>query len=193
MRATFQAAKGDKVGELRSLRRAAAAHGQYLEPKLYRKTLVTIFGLEVDQKHYGAALATHATLKGLKATEDTELLDKVAAEIRQVIDGPALLGTSGVVEYRSGCEEGRPNWQHELLRRKFTFDSIEGQVDDFELRCDWKRVVDKVSTEKAWEVPENWGWCQVFVFGEIGAKAKIIEYPLDESQRGIDQKPEDLP
>ncbi|GMW06051.1 MAG: hypothetical protein QY320_14305 [Gammaproteobacteria bacterium] len=59
-------------------------------------------------------------------------------------DGP----WRGVVEFRSGCAEGRPNRQYELLRQTFSFDDIEGKVDEFELRCDWKRVADKVSSEK---------------------------------------------
>ncbi len=195
LRSTFQAAKGDKAGQLRSLRRAAMFDGRYIQPKYYPQVLRAIFVLEVEQMQYGAALETHSKLKNRKPTEaepapEPDLdLDKVVVEIQEIVDGPNALGFPGVVEYRSGCAEGRPNWQHELLRRKFTFDSIEGQVDDFELRCEWKRVVDKVSTEKTWEVPDSWGWCQVFVFGEIGAKAKLVEYPLPESQRGIRRKP----
>jgi len=187
LRATLQAAKGDKAGQLRSLRRAAMLDGQYIQPEYYPQVLSAIFALEAEQMHYGAALKTYAKLKKLKRTQAE--IDKVVADIEQAIDGPDVLGFPGVVEFRSGCEEGRPNWKHELLRRKFTFDNIEGVVDDFELRCDWKRVVDKVSTEKVWEVPDNWGWCQLFVFGETGAKVKLIEYPLAESQRGIRREP----
>ncbi|MDH5277141.1 MAG: hypothetical protein OEW88_12025 [Gammaproteobacteria bacterium] len=55
------------------------------------------------------------------------------------------------------------SWQHELLRRKFAFDDVGGDVGRFELRCDWKRVV--------------------------GAKLTLVEYPLAEAQKGIDFKP----
>jgi TonB family protein len=189
LRATMQSSNGDQLGALRSFRRAQIADGIFVDPQYYPKILRFTFGLEVELRQFGAALATYSKLRKLESAAHDPELDKVAHEIEQAIDGPDVLAFPGVIEYRSGCKEGRPNWQHELLRRKFTFDNIEGLVDDFELRCDWKRVVDKVSTEKVWEVPDDWGWCQVFVFGETGAKVKIIEYPLAESQRGIRRQP----
>jgi TonB family protein len=188
LRGTLQAGKGDKAGALRSFRRAQLGGADFIDPQYYPKILRFTFGLEVEQREYGAALATYRKLKKLEPAEDPAL-EKTAQEIEQAIDGAEVLGFPGVVEFRSGCEEGRPNWKHELLRRKFTFDDIEGVVDDFELRCDWKRVVDKVSTEKVWDVPDTWGWCQVFVFGETGAKVKLMEYPLAESQRGVRREP----
>jgi hypothetical protein len=35
----------------------------------------------------------------------------------------------------------------------------------------------------------SWGWCQLFVFGDIGTRLKIIEYPLAESQKGFRPRP----
>lgn len=180
---------GDKAGALRSLRRATAMNGSFIDRKYLPNVLAVLFSLEVSQMQYAAALETHDKIEALKGAPDNPERNRVVAEIRAAIDGSSALGFPGVIEYRTGCAEGRPNWQHELLRRKFTFDQLEGPVDDFELRCDWKRVIDEVSTEKTWEVPESWGWCQVFVFGEICAKLKLIEYPLEDSQRGLRVKP----
>jgi hypothetical protein len=188
MRAALQYEKGDRVGQLKSLRRSTLGGGMYLEPKIYRNTLRTIFALETSDRQFGAALSTYEKLKKFfppLAPLDEAALDKIATEIQDVIDGPDTLGFPGVIEYRSGCEEGRPNWKHELLRRKFAFSDIQGKLDKFEVRCDWKRVVDDVSTDKTWEIPQSWGWCQVFVFGDLGSRVKLLEYPLAESQKKV--------
>jgi TonB family protein len=189
LRAAFQSKRGDEVGQLRSLRRAALRDGEFLEPEIYRQTLLITFSLEVGQKQYGPALATYEKLRAIKPFVAEPAMENVAYQIRRAIESDGLLSFPGVVEYRSGCEQGRPNWQHELLRRKFTFTEVGAGVDSFELRCDWKRIVDRVSTEKTWEVPASWGWCQVFVFGEVGAKATLIEYPLAADQKTLVFKP----
>jgi TonB family protein len=167
LRAVIQSSKDDQVGQLRSLRRAAFSHGKYIEPENYPLVLRSIFGLEVGQRQYLAALGTYAMLKNIKPEVVDPALEKVVLQIRGAI-----------------------NWQHELLRRKFAFNDIKGDVGRFELRCDWKRVVDDVSTEKTWEVPMDWGWCQMFVFGEVGAKVTLVEYPLAETQKGIEFHPD---
>lgn len=185
MRAVLQAKAGDDVGQLRSLRRAALANGDYLEKKLYPDVVRQIFTLEVKQRHYGAALETYQQFRRIEPAVTDAAMDKVVSQIGSIIDSPEVLAIPGTIEYRSGCEEGRPNWQHELLRRKFAFADVNGPVQDFQLRCDWKKVSDAVSTEKTWEVPRSWGWCQLFVFGDVGASLKVIEHPLDDTQKGF--------
>lgn len=184
LRASVQAGQGDKAGQLRSLRRATASRGSDLEKDLYRMALLQRFALEVQLSQFGAALETNQIMRKLKPPLVDPRVDKAIADIDKVIHGKDAVGFPGVVEFRSGCAEGRPNWQHELLRRTFAFDAIEGTVDDFELRCDWKRVVDRVSTEKTWTVPASWGWCQLFVFGEEGATLKLVELPLAAGEQG---------
>ncbi len=70
-------------------------------------------------------------------------------------------------------------WQYKLLRRMPGLRDIEGSLDRVELRCPWKRVTTKPGEGKAWRIPEPWGACDVFVFGEPGASFKLIEYPAD--------------
>ncbi len=189
LRSTLQGATGDKAGQLRSLHRASRLGGDALEDKAYRTVLLQRFSLEVLLNQYAAALATHETMKALRPPLVDPRVEKVVAGIEQAISGPDALSFPGVVEFRSGCAEGRPNWQHQLLRQSFTFDGIEGEVDQFELRCDWKRVVDTVSSDKTWHVPASWGWCQIFVFGAQGARVKLIEMPLTASERGTRRPP----
>ncbi len=68
-------------------------------------------------------------------------------------------------------------WGHRLLRRMPGIQEIEGELDRVELRCKWKRVTAKPGEGKAWRIPEAWGTCDVFVFGEPGASFKLVEHP----------------
>lgn len=177
LRAKFQDAHGDELGALRSYRRAMVDNGMYLESNLYREVLREVLRREIKTTEYAEALSTYAKMMRLKPPLQDEAITHAVAQIRQAIDGPDVLAFAGTVEFRTGCDEGASNWQHTLLRRKFAFGETQGQVDNFQLRCDWKRVIDKVSTDKAWEVPKSWGHCEVFVFGELGAQVKLLEYP----------------
>lgn len=190
MRARLQAATGDQAGQLRSLQRASVSGGSDLPAEQYRQTLLQRFLLEVQLSQFGAALATYEVMKSQKPSLADQRVERAVAGINRVIDSQEALGFTGVVGFRSGLAEGRPNWQHELLRRTFKFDAIDGEVGEFVLNCDWKRMVDKVSLEKTWTVPVNWGWCQIFVYGAQGAKVNLVELPLAAGEKGIRRQPE---
>jgi TonB family protein len=183
LEAQLREAGGDKAGALDAIERALSYGEKHLEPVLYRDLVVRAFWRAGELQQWSRALAMDERLVALADTAPGTPVHpnvvRAAAEIRAAIAGPQILGFPGTVGYRTGCAEGRPNWQHELLRREFAFDSVEGKVDDFELRCDWRRIRGSVNTEQAWKVPENWGWCQLFVFGEEGARVKLVEYPLE--------------
>jgi TonB family protein len=174
LRGFIQDGRGDKVGALQSFLRADAR----LDPKAQANVLRSTFFLQTDLKQYAEAMATARKLRDLKDAPDrNEEVEKVVAQIQGAIDGPAYLGFPGTIEYRSGCAEGRANYQHRLLRRKFDVRDIKGQADDLEIRCDRKRFTDKVSESKTYEVPAEWGECQVFVFGALDTKLNLVEYP----------------
>lgn len=183
LEAQLRDAGGDKPGAMEAIERALSYGEKQLEPVLYRELLVRAFWLAVELQRWSRALVMEQRLVASAGPDGGAPADgkvvQAAAEVRAAIAGDRVLGFPGTIGYRSGCAEGRPNWQHELLRREFAFDSVDGKVDDFELRCDWRRIRGSVNTEQAWKVPENWGWCQLFVFGEEGARVKLVEYPLD--------------
>lgn len=179
MRASFQERRGDELGALRSYRRATLGRGMHLEPKIYRSVLTEVFRLEVKMLEFADALETYSVMTLLKPPMTNEAVARVVGEIRDAISGSKILAFPGTVEFRTGCEEGASNWQHTLVRRKFAFSDTQGRIDEFQLRCDLKRVRDKVSIEKTWEVPRSWGHCEVFVFGDRGAKVTLLEYPAD--------------
>jgi hypothetical protein len=88
-----------------------------------------------------------------------------------------LISSEGELTCRCDKEVQPAIWETKLLRREFGFASAEGKVDRFELRCARYRFTAAFVLDKNWRVPEAWGACSLYVFGEEGAKVKLIEMP----------------
>jgi TonB family protein len=177
LRSEIQAAQGDRAGQLQSLIRA---EGGNLEPKKLAGVLKVMFSLQLSQQKFADALETRQRLRKLEEhPAPGDPVERAAAQIDALLASPQPIAFPGTVEYRSGCVEGRANFQYPLLRKKFAISDIKGKAPDLEIRCDRKRFVDSVSEEKMWAVPDSWGKCQVFVFGDDGTTLKIIEYPAE--------------
>lgn len=169
----------DEACMLNSLERAASEDGSNLEPALYRNVLEATAALDIQLEFYGDALAVIEKRNTVKPRlEPSHPLLEAAAAIRARIAGTDDLVFAGKIGFRSGCDVGAPNWRHQLLRREFSVVPEQGKIDKLEVRCDWRRTTDTVSTEKAWKVPVSWGDCSVFVFGDPDATFELVEYPL---------------
>lgn len=178
LQGNVQQRRGDLDDAMHSVSAGIAGKGKYIERQAYRIAVVQLFKLQVATRHYREALDTWADIQELNPALDDPEVDRLAREVRSRIDSPQYLEFSGEIRRRANPDEDHPHWQHALLRRKFGFEAVEGKVDEFELRCDWRRVRAPVSTEVVLELPASWGNCDVFVFGDAGAKLKLVEYPI---------------
>lgn len=66
-------------------------------------------------------------------------------------------------------------WEHELLRRKFSFASITGSLTKFRATCVVHLVEDEVKLANQWSTPEFAGPCTLRVWGEPGTTFKLVE------------------
>lgn len=69
------------------------------------------------------------------------------------------------------------DWQYWLLRSQFSFDNVQGSLETFELRCDWKLFVDTPREGAQWNIPESWENCRIIVSGENGTSFELLEHP----------------
>jgi TonB family protein len=171
--------QGDKTCQLASLERAITGGGDYLERALYRDVLEAMAALQVDAQLFGDALSSIEKRDKLKPHLEPEHPLRIAAgNIRDAVASDKELVFDGRVAFRSGCGTDRPNGQHQLMRREFSVIPQSGTVNEVEIRCDWRRSTDTITPEKAWKIPDSWGDCQIFVFGDNDATFKLVEYPL---------------
>ena len=69
---------------------------------------------------------------------------------------------------------------HTLVRNQFAFDSIKGDLDSVEVRCQSHREKFTVAEDHIWTIPESWGECRVMVKGDEGTSFELIEVATTE-------------
>ena len=133
-------------------------------PPLQRKII-----LDAQRGYYAEALKSYTTLQDMEAQETR--IDEIAPLISQIEESiaseqnltvPVTIGSDG-------------NWFHTLVRSKFAFGNIQGELDTVEVRCDTHREKFTVAEAHVWQIPNSWGQCQVMVKGDSETKFDLIE------------------
>lgn len=173
IRARIAANTGDTKQQLADLR-AALWQPKSLEPPVRRNVRRQIFALELQHRDWAAA---HDTYRDLADDVDklSEAETRAGDQLAALVTGDQALATDAELECRCDKANGEPIWSARLLRREFGFSDATGKIDRFELRCTGTRFSAKFDTESAWTVPASWGDCTLFVFGEEGAKFRLVE------------------
>lgn len=190
LRYEFCEKQGNTTCVLDSLLRAATNDGAFLEKNLYRQVLEATAAAQIKLELFKDAISTiEKRSKRNPPLPADHPLTKAASQVRDLAASQDLLSFAGELQVRSAQHSDTPYWRHQLLRREFAVDPVEGNLDRLEIRCDWRRATDKVSAERTWKIPESWGDCVVYVFGNEGAKVKLIEYPLEKKTAGNESLP----
>jgi TonB family protein len=172
--------EGNTADRLKYLRRATIGNGKYLDPDIYESLRTALLVLQFQENEYSAALASWEEVQKFKLPDgDREAFEGAVAKLRAFVEGPAVLSVPGELEADEGCTDCEAEWHHHLLRDRFQFSSLTGDVDRAELRCDWHRYVDAVTPDTVWRVPADWGKCDLFVFGTDGTRFEVLELPAE--------------
>ena len=167
--------QGDVEREAQSLTRLLASNGSkrfnnmvfdedYVAYALQRKII-----LDAQRGYYAEALKSYTTLQDMEAQETrigeiapliSQIEESIASE--QNLTVPVTIGSDG-------------NWFHTLVRSKFAFGNIQGELDTVEVRCDTHREKFTVAEAHVWQIPNSWGQCQVMVKGDSETKFDLIE------------------
>ena len=164
------------------LQRAAVGE-KILGRAVSREILTKLFVAEVNSGNFAEAMETYEQLRKHSAQiDDWQLYESRYAQIVATRDGADILVTQGQIHDAGESEDSF--WRHSLLRRSVEFAEIQGKLDKFEFRCDRKYFTDKVATDRNWAVPESWGQCEVFVYGEPSTSFKLVEPPPTQPAAG---------
>ena len=168
-------AKGDIEREAKSLSRLLASNGQkrfnnavfdddYVAYALQRKIL-----LDAQRGYYAEALKSYSTLQEME--EQQARVDEIAAIIQKI--ETSIASENNLKVPVSIGDNGR--WFHTLVRNKFAFNNIQGELDTVEVRCDSHREKFTVAEAHVWHIPQSWGQCQVMVKGDSETKFDLVE------------------
>lgn len=176
-----EAAEGDNVGQLEHYRRALAVSNRTaLDGEQRRDVISKIFELEIETQQYGTAITTLEELHA-EPGSDTVLasIADAVTRLESSIGGSEPIVANATIYNPCDCDAGDPLWTYSPVRRSFSFDELNGNVERFEARCESNRISAQVETDTKWSLPADWGSCQVFVFGDDAATFEFIEHGED--------------
>ena len=167
--------QSDIEREAKSLTRLLSSNGQkrfnnavfdddYVAYVLQRKIL-----LDAQRGYYAEALKSYSRLQEME--EQQPRIEEVAAIVNQI--ETSIASEKNLQVPVSMGDNGR--WFHTLVRNKFAFNNIQGELDTVEVRCDSHREKFTVAEAHVWHIPQSWGQCQVMVKGDSATTFDLIE------------------
>ena len=167
--------QSDIEREAKSLTRLLSSNGQkrfnnavfdddYVAYILQRKIL-----LDAQRGYYADALKSYSRLQEMD--EQQPRIDEIAAIVNQI--ETSIASEKNLRVPVSMGDNGR--WFHTLVRNKFAFNNIQGELDTVEVRCDSHREKFTVAEAHVWHIPQSWGQCQVMVKGDEATTFDLIE------------------
>ena len=167
-------AQGDNAQALTGLLRATRGGGSYLEKDFYAAALRKMFVLQLQADNRAGALATYGQLERRAGSLDGfQQLTEAATTLRERLQAAEVLATEARVEVIAG----KIFWTRRLLRREIELFDIRGKLETIDFRCDWGRVTDKAVVGKRWQLPPEYGDCDVYVYGRKGSRFSLLQFP----------------
>lgn len=190
MAGRVEGAEGDGIGQLEMYRRGLAVSNERSLRRSARIDLLEdIFELESKFGQYSAAMRTLAALKNVRGSKDAvKRLAARADEIATILQSDPVLVANAIVVNPCACDAGVALWDYVPARRTFSFANLNGNVEHFEARCELQRLSGAVESDKQWTLEADWGFCQIFVFGDDGATFDFLEHaPASENNGAADE------
>ncbi|NOX69240.1 MAG: energy transducer TonB [Gammaproteobacteria bacterium] len=176
LRGTLAQGVGDDELQLASYRRAAGNGGQWLSGGAYRRVMTSIVSLELSAGDYSAAITHYKMLVDKTGDSGTPTrLRRAFDSVYQQIEKYEVLAVPARLIASRQCDDCLADWQYVPLRRNLAIGNIKGSLRNIDIRCKWQRVVDEVSKDKVWTLPEEWGECRIIVFGDPGTTFDLLE------------------
>ncbi len=163
---------GSEQDQLWALRRAIGYEkgAKYLPESSFDQALRSIFVLQVRQKQYARALYTWNDLQA-QATEKDQLasLERVVQQIYDIRDGAQAFSRNG--EIWNSALSG-----HSLLKKKFSFQDVDGELAELKLYCDKGYVGFRFQQGMQYTVRDDLGNCGLTVIGNPGTTYTLVEF-----------------
>ncbi|MCV6628192.1 MAG: energy transducer TonB [Cellvibrionaceae bacterium] len=180
LKSHYHASLGDPEMQLHYLRRATLYQKDSLPRNTYANALAIKYQLEVERQSYRDAFETAALLEGQRRkSADHQQVLAHRDKLRRALKKQPSFSFDGSIK-------NEHPWHHSLMRKQFSLASSEGKLKSLEIRCDNKiRRFELDNNAKTWNIPANWGSCDIFVWGDTGSKFYITEALSAEQSNAI--------
>lgn len=168
--------KKDWPRALFHMRHAVINDQKYLIDDSRVPALASLVELESRNGNFLEALCAFDRLHPLdpESARGASPAAKIAAQLETALADPAPLVIAGEIATHPQVD-APASWRHRLLRPKFSFAEVKGEVKSFSLSCIGSSLSSAVNTVMQWTVPPKAGACILRVDGEPGATFKLVE------------------
>jgi len=129
--------------------------------------LAALVKLQIESGMFAEALKSYTDFK----QRDPQIEKMFDATIVKLED---LRKSQSIVERT--IKIGEQGFVHlPLLKRVFLLDQIQGNVDQLNLRCDTRFLKILYKPDSQYDIPTNWGNCNLQIIGTAGTKATLIQ------------------
>lgn len=167
--ARYYQMSGDVDGEIRALSRISSANKPLLDINEHLNSLARLFNLEVNRKEF---IDAFHTAKNIQRLDKERLLyprvRKITERIEQYIDGKENYLVQG--KFNSDGV-----WRYQLARNSFGFSGDVSAIRKLDVRCENKFLTYKVAQDTTWTVPDSYGQCALYVYGDTNTTVNLIE------------------
>ena len=168
----FAAAWLDTEEQYRVLNRAlfkTDSGAYYLPEKGVPRLLLSKLNLEVKRNYLSRALDTAAQLNDYDLSpKQLQYIVETTKQILEIRSGTGLIVVKGKIDKAN-------SFYHSLLRSRFSFSEVEGDIAELRLRCEKGYVGFIYKEEITFEVDEEAGECGLQVIGDPGTTFKLLE------------------
>ncbi len=162
----------DTSAQYRALNRALfrdSSNKYFLPDKSIPGLLLNQLGLEVKQNYLRNALDTSVLLDQYTLSpRDLNYLEKIVSQIKQIKNGDGIVIVKGSIS-------GDNSFYHLLLKSRFRFSEVSGDIAELRLRCEKGYVGFVYQKEITFEVDGKAGECSLQVIGDPGTTFKLLE------------------
>jgi tetratricopeptide (TPR) repeat protein len=168
--------KKDWPRALLHTRHALIGDGKYLIDESRVPALASLVELEARNGNFTEALCAFDKLHPLdpEAARGASAAAKAAAHLQAALADAAPLAVNATLGEHP-LIDAPAVWRHRLMRSKFSFAALNGDVKSFNLSCIGSTFTAAVTTDTQWNVPAKAGACILRVEGEPGASFKLVE------------------
>ena len=141
----------------------------YLPEKGVPRLLLSKLNLEVKRNYLSRALDTAAQLNDYDLSpKQLQYIVETTKQILETRSGTGLIVVKGKIDKAN-------SFYHSLLRSRFSFSEVEGDIAELRLRCEKGYVGFIYKEEITFEVDEEAGECGLQVIGDPGTTFKLLE------------------
>jgi TonB family protein len=141
---------------------------QFLDEAAIRSIRMNILQLLIELGYYGEARSNFYWLNK-EIPSAAEPFNDAMTQVREILGGDDAIMRSVELSDR-GYE------YHDLTKRSFEIDIVEGGIEKLNFYCTRSFGTMAFSPDSSYRVPESWGACDLLVVGRPKTKAKLYQF-----------------